>query len=147
MASLLWIRSKDENDSTIYDGVQRGNGRAAFRVTSYGKGGFEVRSRTDDKRWWAESLAEAKLMAEFLFVGGDPAKHRTYTSYSRHSVPPRGSWTNIWKWRCQCGAKSSGGYDGKSVVESAREHRMAAMQAHVDTVEGAGDDTFEETSS
>lgn len=129
---MIWTRSNDERGTTVYESGE-------WMITSYGSGDFgvgrageELSFTSGERVRWAESLVEAKVLAEYLSIGGDAEAHRTRTSHSRSSVPPRGSWVSLWKWRCNCGAKSSGGLDRVGAISGSRDHRIAAMQKWID---------------
>lgn len=117
-----WVRGHDEYGDTVY-----GEPSGRFGISSYGNGEFGI-SEDGAFRYWAESLVEAKLAADVLAAGLDPKTHNTRTSFTRCSVPPRGSWTNVHSWRCSCGERSSGGLTGDLARSGAREHRIKAFR-------------------
>jgi hypothetical protein len=119
---FTWSRSKDQYDNTVYTS----NSEEAATILSNGWGDFSV--KVGECRKATDNLREAKLIGELFVLGGDPHDHVTRTSYTRNGVPPRGSWINVWKWRCSCGEKSSGGLDRKGAHEYARDHRIAMLE-------------------
>lgn len=132
MVTLTWTRQRD-GSGTLYRGVPS-DGSPDWIVRNY-SGGDDPWGAGPEERiegvsmFWGSTMEEAKLAAAVTLNGGNPDEHSTRCHFTRNSVPPRGSWTNIWKWSCSCGAKSSGGNDRAGAHAGALNHRLDAMDA------------------
>ena len=100
---------------------------------------WEVRREDEDGRWrWlgpdTPTLKLAKLLAEFIHLGGEPGLHRPRTSSTRRpqTLRGRGGSASNTKWTCSCGERQMGSArDYRDAVVSGWWHVEAAWQEFI----------------